>query len=154
MTDVTLREMTDDEFTEWFARSAHGYADDAVIAFDRPRAQAEAEVAADAAAMLPDGRATEGNHFFRVLASGGDEVGWLWLRLNALGDLWIYDIEIDASLRHRGYGRATMLAAEAFGRSIGAPALYLNVFAHNPNAYALYDSLGYQATSTRMRKPL
>ena len=154
MTDVTLREMTDDEFTEWFARSAEGYADDAVIAFDRTRAQAEAEVAADAATMLPDGRATDDNHFFRVVASGGDAVGWLWLRRNALGDLWIYDIEIDESLRHRGYGRATMLAAESFGRSIGAPALHLNVFAHNPNAHALYDSIGYRATSTHMRKPL
>lgn len=37
---------------------------------------------------------------------------------------------------------------------MGLQALYLHVFAHNPNAKALYDRLGYQVTSYRMSKPL
>ena len=44
MADVTLRAMTDAEFTTWFARSGEGYADDHVQAFGRTREEADAEV--------------------------------------------------------------------------------------------------------------
>jgi len=66
----------------------------------------------------------------------------------------VMDIEIREEFRRRGYGRATMLLAEEAARNHGATYLGLNVFGHNPNARALYESLGYESQSIRMRKPL
>ena len=64
------------------------------------------------------------------------------------------DIEIRPEFRRRGYGRAVMLLAEEVARTHGAEYLGLNVFGHNPNARALYESLGYETQAVRMRKPL
>jgi ribosomal protein S18 acetylase RimI-like enzyme len=47
-----------------------------------------------------------------------------------------------------------MLAAEAVCREEGWTAIGLNVFGPNTRARGLYDSLGYEAVSTSMTKPL
>ena len=67
---------------------------------------------------------------------------------------YVMDIVVAEKHRRRGYGRATMLLAEDVARGHGATYLGLNVFGHNPNARALYESLGYETLSVRMRKSL
>jgi ribosomal protein S18 acetylase RimI-like enzyme len=83
-----------------------------------------------------------------------------------VGDLWfgphpqrqdaafIYDIEIHAASRRRGFGRAAMLAAEHLARESGINELALNVFGFNESAKALYDSIGYRVLATQMSKAL
>ncbi len=59
------------------------------------------------------------------------------------GEGYLFDIEVVASARGRGLGRAAVLAAEQAARERGADVLRLNVFAHNAPARRVYDGLGY-----------
>ena len=52
--------------------------------------------------------------------------------------------------RRRGVGRALMLAAEDWARSVGVRKIELHVFPHNTGAIALYDELGYRREGVRL----
>lgn len=153
MPEVSLRPMSDAEFDDWFARSKEGYADDLARAYGRLEADARAMADAASARMLPDGRATTGHEFLRVLR-GDDPVGWLWLGPGDDGGLWIYDIVMAPDAQGRGFGTATLGAVEAIARARGLGAIALNVFGHNPRARALYEAVGYETVTTEMRKRL
>lgn len=47
-----------------------------------------------------------------------------------------------------------MIAGEQLARSRGAQSLGLNVFGFNSAARGLYESLGYEETSVKMKKSL
>lgn len=53
--------------------------------------------------------------------------------------------------RRRGVGRALMLAAESWARSVGIRKLELHVFPHNEAAIRLYERLGYLREGYRVR---
>jgi GNAT superfamily N-acetyltransferase len=150
---VMLRPMSDAEFDEWFAASTRGFTADLARAYGRSDSDAHAMANAAAARMLPDGRATAGHEFLRVMA-GAAAVGSLWLGPGTDGALWIFDIVIEAGQRGRGYGTATLHAVEDLARSRDLPAVALNVFGHNPRAHALYEAVGYTTVTTEMRKRL
>jgi GNAT superfamily N-acetyltransferase len=145
--------MSDDEFGDWFARSLNNYSRDLARAYDKPDDGSQADAEAAARRMLPDGRATAGHHFLRIL-DGDVPAGWLWLGPVEDGVAWIYDIEVGDTERGRGVGTAALEAAETFVRTLGARAIALNVFGHNPRARALYEAVGYATVTTQMRKPL
>ncbi|MEU9603857.1 GNAT family N-acetyltransferase [Streptomyces sp. NPDC048057] len=67
---------------------------------------------------------------------------------------YVYDVEVAADRRGRGYGRALMLHAEHVARAAGASALGLYVHVDNAPARALYTSLGCQSTVVRWAKQL
>lgn len=153
---VTLRPMSDDEYTTWRAVCVPDYAQgiaktlriDADVANERAAAQFEQ--------MLPDGRGSAGNY---LLIAEDDvdatRVGSLWLRFSPGDtDAFVADVVVDESLRGRGYGRATMVAAERFAGDLGATGLALHVFAENVGAVRLYEDLGYATTSQNMRKDI
>jgi ribosomal protein S18 acetylase RimI-like enzyme len=84
----------------------------------------------------------------------GEPVGLVWLG-QAPGQRvgwWIYDIEVVPDQRRRGYGRALLEAAEREAQRRGGDSIGLNVFGGNAGARCLYESCGYQVTSTQMRK--
>lgn len=54
----------------------------------------------------------------------------------------------------QGFGRRGMQLAEDYARSHGATTLGLSVFGFNHAARGLYESLGYEVTSVKMRKAL
>lgn len=56
--------------------------------------------------------------------------------------------------RRRGIGTALVRAAEAWAVERGATFVDLNVYAFNDGARALYESLGYAAVSTKLRRPM
>jgi ribosomal protein S18 acetylase RimI-like enzyme len=104
--------------------------------------------------ILPQGAATPGHDFFDLEADG--VIGSLWVTERD-GDLFLYDIMIDASHRGRGHGTAAMQAVEALARERGAAGIGLSVFAHNEGAIRLYERLGYEVVEKakagqRMRK--
>ena len=65
--------------------------------------------------------------------------------------LRVEDLGVDKEHRRAGIGRRLMDEALAQARSKGLDAVELNVFAFNEGAISLYQSLGYQTTSLRMR---
>jgi ribosomal protein S18 acetylase RimI-like enzyme len=105
---------------------------------------------------FPGGRPAAGHLVFRI-EHRGEKAGVLWIGPQSTTEpkrWWVHDIVIDGALRGQGLGRQAMLLAESEARAQGAVELGLNVFGHNTVAVALYQSLGYEMTSMRMRKPL
>jgi len=147
--------MTSDEVTSWMPKVMEDYV------LERVRAGEDLEGARktaheQSAEFAPGGIATPGHRFFWQV-DGDQVVGALWLGAptsRARSTWHVYFVVVDENCRGRGYGRAAMQAAEAFVQEKGGDYLGLNVFGHNSVARALYDSLGYQAMATTMRKTL
>ncbi|MFE6775575.1 GNAT family N-acetyltransferase [Streptomyces sp. NPDC057702] len=153
---ATLRPLGAQHFAAWLDRCRAEYAGDLVTLGQSPtdaRRQAEEAMAHS----FPAGKPTPGHRVFDVLDDAGAVVGYLWIGPHTGDDdgaWWVWDIAIDADQRGRGLGRAAMVLGEEYARSQGAHTLGLNVFGFNTGARGLYESLGYETTSLKMRKRL
>ncbi|OIJ86859.1 GNAT family N-acetyltransferase [Streptomyces sp. MUSC 14] len=145
------RPMTEGEFAAWQEpereRYARTWSERGV-----PEAVARDKARRDHEQLLPHGLATDGMRF-SVLEHEGARVGMLWLALTDDG-AFVYGVETEAAHRGRGHGRTLMLVAERQAIEAGRPVLGLNVFAGNTPAERLYESLGYETTSSALAKPL
>ncbi|MBS0445997.1 MAG: GNAT family N-acetyltransferase [Proteobacteria bacterium] len=147
--------MTEAEFDAFVACSVPEYAAGKVRAGNWSEDEAPQRADDEFRNFLPQGLATPGHHLYTV-RDGTREVGTLWLgeipgRQRAA---FVYDIRIDTAARGRGYGEATMRAAEAEARRLGLTEIKLHVFADNHAARTLYEKLGYIVTNLNMSKPL
>lgn len=150
---VTLRPMTEAEYTAMRAYLDEGYAQEVARAMDISLEEGRAAAAKQLAELLPSGLASEGHYFWKIVAEEGDAVGDLWTFIDPQRHrAFIYFIGTDEAQRGKGYGRAAMLALEAAVRPLGADHIDLNVFGENTTARRLYESLGYEATAINMRK--
>jgi ribosomal protein S18 acetylase RimI-like enzyme len=150
---VTLRPMTDEEYVGYRAHLVTGYADDMVQlgAFPDP-ADALAASEQSTRELLPDGLDSAGQHLWTAY-DGGAAVGILWVHVDG-ARAFIYDIEVHADQRRRGYGREVLDAGALAAIDLGADVLGLNVFGHNPGAQVLYERAGYEITEQSYRIPL
>lgn len=151
-----LRPMRPDEFPAFLEASKLTYAEGIATQGDRTAEFARQKSEEDHAAILPNGLDTPGHAIF-VVEAEGERVGLLWLAERELGGrtvYFVYDVEIDAAHRAKGYGRAAMLMAEDEARRRGLSRIELNVFGGNDVARGLYRSLGYVETSAQMAKDL
>jgi GNAT superfamily N-acetyltransferase len=140
---VELHVMTEEEFDTFRDLMVVDYAGElAQAGMTQEAAQKQSEV--QTAQLIPDGLASEGQSFFTARVEG-EPVGRLWLSTERPMS-FVYDIEVRAEHRRKGYGAAIMNAGAIWSREHGHFAIGLNVFAHNPGARALYDRLGYQVT--------
>ena len=104
---------------------------------------------------MPDGLGTPSHHLWTAY-DGDTDVGILWLRIkdSSVGpQAFGFDFMVHEPLRRRGYGRAIMLAAEHICRERGV-SIGLHVFAQNKRAKQLYEKMGFEVTSSNMRKVL
>jgi len=153
---VRLEPMNTAEFEAWTASSVTSFAAQQVASGLQPGTEATEYAERAFAEQLPGGLGTPLHHFWTV-RSRDDVVGHLWLRVRPLSvevEGYVYDVELRPAARGRGLGRATMLAAEDAARRLGATVMRLNVFGHNTTAISLYESLGYDVTSTTMTRRL
>lgn len=123
----------------------------------------ESIMALETATFATDAWSTEsmaselgGDHTFYLVAHDPDQPGALAGYAGLLapvggGDADIQTIAVAPSARRRGLGRTLMerLIAEAVTRH--ARHVFLEVRADNPNARALYDSLGFEQIAVRKR---
>jgi ribosomal protein S18 acetylase RimI-like enzyme len=156
MGELTLRRVTGAEFEEWLPRQVAGYAALITASGALPAHAARERAVQDTARYFHGGPATPGQFVFRIMAAGEGGVGWLWLGVPGPDRdplmAWVFDIEIDAPFRGRGYGRAAMRLAEDEARARGMTSVGLNVHGQNTVARSLYESLGYQVTAIQMNK--
>ena len=158
MGTVTLRPVTEAEFTEFRQATARAFADELVATGGwSPEAALERALQGNAE-LLPQGMATPGMLLFTALRDDGTPVGRLWLGLThprGVPDCaYVYDIEVAEVHRGGGLGRALLAAGEDVVREHGVPAVELNVFGDNARAIGLYASSGYRVVSQQMRKDL
>jgi ribosomal protein S18 acetylase RimI-like enzyme len=152
---VSLRPMDASEVDEFIDASRAAYIAERVTAGDDP-AEAAHAVADMSREIFPGGKPAPG-HLLYAVVEDGRRVGSLWIGSASEarpGEWWVWDVVIDESARGRGIGRACMLLAEQEAAANGASRLGLSVFAHNPVATHLYESLGYETVSRRMSKTL
>ena len=144
--------MTDAQFITYREEGEVEYAQQIAESGMMSAAAAKIKASADYDRLLTSGLRTPG-HYLWFAYDGPAEVGILWMLVEN-GMAFVYDLQVHADQRRRGYGRAIMLAGEQAARSKGATSIALNVFGQNTGAKSLYDQLGYQVTSTQMRKEL
>jgi ribosomal protein S18 acetylase RimI-like enzyme len=154
-TELTLRRVTRAEFQQWLPRQVAGYAALIAASGALPAHAARAKAEQDTARYFGAGAATPGQFVFRIMA-GEIAVGWLWLGVPGPDRdplmAWVFEIEIEAPFRGRGYGRAAMRLAEDEARARGMRSIGLNVHGQNVVARSLYESLGYEVTAMQMKK--
>ena len=141
------------EYREYLVRD---YAQDKVRSGAWSKAEAEDKSANAVDGLLPEGPATRGHFLYSVRdESVPAEVGILWVSPRDSGrSLWIYDIIVHERFRGRGYASRILDLVEDKARELGARKVELHVFGHNYGARALYEELGYTATSIVMAKPV
>jgi ribosomal protein S18 acetylase RimI-like enzyme len=151
---VTLRPLTVEELSEFIDGDVERYVAERVHSGESP-AVARRIALKQSADLFPGGAPGKDHLLFRVLGHDGPAVGTLWIGPHPAGEagtFWVWDLQIDEAHRGNGYGRDAMGLAEVEARDRGATALGLNVFGHNLIARRLYESMGYEATSIRMKK--
>jgi GNAT superfamily N-acetyltransferase len=141
---VGVRPVRQSEFDAWYPQLVAGYGqsfvDAGLLSPEEARVRAEEQTAE----LLTEGLATEG-HEFVTLLDHGEPVGEIWLRHGMEpGMSFVFDVEVHADQRGKGYGRALMIAGEAASLAAGSQRLGLHVFGHNTVARRLYEKLGYQ----------
>lgn len=157
MEKIYLRPITHEEFVKWKAHSFENYKKEKEKSGLSPE---DAALVAERSfkSLLPHDEQSPNQFLYSVVEKASKQViGTLWWGLQGEGNSkspWIYDIELHESSRGKGYGRATMLAAEVTVKEKGFSKLGLHVFGHNKVARGLYESLGFQTTNVVMSKEL
>ena len=157
MEKIYLRPITQEEYLKWSVHSLEGYAKEKEKSGLSPE---DARQVAEQSfkRLLPDGERTQGQFLYSVVEKSSEKVvGTIWWGFQGEGQVknpWIYDIELLPDARGKGYGRATMEAAEKVLKGQGYKKLGLHVFGHNAVARKLYESMNFQATSLIMSKIL
>ena len=150
--------MSSTEFDAFREREIRGYAAEQVRAGNWTEDDAESRSAEQTDALLPLGIETPGTLLLIAETPAGVQIGHVWVALHRQhgsgSGAWIYDIEIEPEHRGKGFGRALLLAAEEETARHGVGKIGLNVFGSNTAARRLYESNGYQVTSTQMSKEL
>lgn len=158
MAKVTLQPMTPSEFADWRTYSIQGYAQAHVTAGTYPQDEAVERSTGEFDVLLPEGLDSPQMLLFTARDENAVKVGMVWVSLihprGAPDSAFVYDIEVDAEHRGKGYGRALLAAAEDEVRQRGIGAMALNVFGDNPVAIELYTTSGYRVTTQQMRKGL
>jgi len=150
-----LQPMSEADYAAFIDAHPAPYAADRMRADHITQAEAEAFVRKQTAETLPQGLATPGHQFHNILADDGRQVGSLWLHhAPDQREAFVYDILIDPQFRRQGHAGAALREAQQRLKEAGCAVLGLNVFAHNPNARALYAKLGFAVTSSYMNKVL
>lgn len=153
---VRLIPMTTEQYDAWAVHSTAAYAENLARATARTLAAARLRARAIFQQLMPDGLETEGTSLLVVVDEDDTPVGTLWLGPHPAKDgaAYVWDLEIAEGHRHRGLGRAAMLAAEQYLLDAGHTEVGLSVFGFNEPARRLYDSLGYGVVVTEMLKDL
>ncbi|MBB2975473.1 ribosomal protein S18 acetylase RimI-like enzyme [Microbacterium endophyticum] len=154
--EITLVPISAQQFPSWRKQCYAEYAADLIAAGEAPPV-ADQHAADSLERAFPIGAPTADNAVFNLVHDTHDRVGYLWIGRDTSGDptaWWVWDILVEPEYRGKGYGRAAIRLAEGHARGEGARSLGLSVFGHNGAARALYESLGFETTTVKMRKQL
>ncbi|MEH3088279.1 MAG: GNAT family N-acetyltransferase [Microbacterium arborescens] len=151
-----LEPLSAERFPAWRAQCVADYTADLVATgLDAAEAGRQAEASLDGA--FATGGSTEENAVFDIVDETDAVAGYVWLGTDTSPDptsWWVWDIAVDPAFRGRGLARRGMQLAEEYARANGATTLGLSVFGFNDTARGLYESLGYETPSIKMRKAL
>lgn len=155
---IDLVPMSPAEYDPYFERLVVEFAAEKVQSGNWTSEESVRRSREDCQALLPKGLDTPGQHLYRILDTHtGERVGVVWLAEDGRKSPpvgFIYDLEVEAPYRRRGYATRAMLALEVKARELGLSTFSLHVFGFNHGARALYEKLGYEITNINMSKSL
>jgi len=154
---ITLRPFTTTDYAAWLPGALADLAREKVASGQWQADEAPQRAAADHAALLPDGLATAGHHFWALIDGAGQQVGMLWVAQQLrFGQpvAYVYNIQIDTAHQRQGHARSALLALQAECRHRGWQGVALHVFGHNAGARALYAGLGFEPTNLNLFQAL
>jgi ribosomal protein S18 acetylase RimI-like enzyme len=165
---LELRAMTDRTFQRFLDHAAPQYAAEKVRSGEWSPQEAQARGEGEFHMLLPEGRNTPGNFLYDLHdpalsnpatsdPATGTDVGVLWYALRDRGGVrsaFVYEIEVWADHRRRGYATQAFGLLEQDAARRGAGSIQLHVFGHNHGARALYERLGFLPTNLILRKEL
>ena len=156
---IKLRRMTQAEYENYYLNAVQNLADETAKANGVSPDETLCSAKRCFETLLPEGNLNVPDQYLYNILADEQKVGVLWFgirrdRVAAVPEAYVWDIVIEASSRHQGYGKQTMLALEEEVRTLGISRISLNVFAHNTRAQNLYERLGYSTISSLMLKTL
>jgi GNAT superfamily N-acetyltransferase len=156
MANLKLTAMTGEQYGQYRQHAEIGYAQSIADSGAMPLPEAQEKARRDYAELLPDGLDSTDHHLWTAY-DGDTEVGMLWLHVAPKSDglhAFVFDIEVRQEVRRKGYGRAILETAEEWCRKRDVVSIGLSVFGFNLPARRLYEQMGFETTSLRMRKHL
>ena len=149
-----LQKMTDEEFDHYLAYFIPDYAKDLSENYMIPLEKAMEESKDLMEQLLPNKQDTEGQLVYNIYSIDEDKtIGVIWYNIQTESNkAYIYHILIKEEFRKKGFATFVLQELEETMKSTGITSMGLNVFGKNPNAYKLYEKLGYQTQSTAMGK--
>lgn len=153
---INLVPMTESDYRAYLAAVIPDYAADLMKSRHLPEQEALERARQSYSEALPQGLQTPGNFVSKLVNEADEVVGFLWYWQNDKrpGVAFIYDLEIYAPFRRRGYASQAMTALEAHARPKGVTRLELHVFGHNTAARELYKKMGYAEIDVQMAKEI
>ncbi len=155
---IELTDMSQQEFERYCTHAIEEYAKELARSLSLSQEQALVEAAATYNDSLPNGLATPNHRLVCARRVGAEEniaIVWYNIKQRTYGkQLFVYDFEVDAAWRGKGYGEKILSAVLDAGRAAGAEYAELAVFNDNPTAARLYTRLGFRAVNTRMHLKL
>lgn len=155
---VRLQPFDEADFEAWVAQAVPAYAHDHVLQGTWSAAEALERSLEAHRALLPQGLATPGHAFLRIVGPDDEAgVGYLWwAETEAAGTrgAYVYGLGVEPEARGRGFATAALEQLERLAGERGLGFVELHVFGHNDPARRLYESVGFRPTSITLRKPL
>ncbi|WP_147432410.1 GNAT family N-acetyltransferase [Pararobbsia silviterrae] len=110
------------------------------------------------AKLLPEREATRDHFLYTVHSVEHDAaVGTIWIGIvtnKQRRTAYVFDVQIAAAHRRRGFATSAFRAVEARVRELGLTEIGLHLFGYNEAAFRLYRQLGYHASHISMVKSL
>jgi ribosomal protein S18 acetylase RimI-like enzyme len=153
---IELGPFTKDQYAAWKPVSIADYAAEHVKSGRWSAGDAPAKAQEEFGSLLPEGTETPGHHFYSIVRSSDRmAVGMIWVQTGRVpGRAFVFNLEIFAPYRRKGYAEQAMRVLEDEVRRMGDSSIGLHVFAHNTAARRLYEKLGYAETNITMLKRL
>lgn len=108
--------------------------------------------------LLPNGMQTKDQFIFTIFdEKTKTKLGVLWVQVKMdepCCRAFICDFVIEQQFRGQGLGKQALRELDKKMDEMGVENISLHVFAHNTNAIALYEKMGYSVTNLYMGKNL
>ena len=143
---VTIRNMTQPEFENFYQRSVQYQVVQLMDARGISREEAGREAEEELAGMLPDGLNT-GNNFLMSIVNGDEIVGFIWTlheETNGKKQCFLCDFAIWEEYRRKGYAAQALRLMEREAIHAGCQECVLYVADRNLAARALYEKCSYK----------
>ena len=146
---LTLHELTQTEFDDWFALSTQRQVEDRAQVSGRSIQEEAKQLENMIPHLLPNGKNTVG-HIFRLAWNDGERaVAFVWfgtLPGMPADSRFLFDIYVVPEARRMGVGREVLMTMLDQLRHDGVCKIALNVLRSNKGAVSLYKQLGFIIT--------